>query len=66
VEVLAVVTRKNGELADLAETAAEAERLLGNAKRALRTARKKAAELVAAGGKKTRPRVGGGAGWHGR
>ena len=31
--------------------AAEAERLLGNAKRALRAARKKAADLAAAGGK---------------
>ena len=47
-----MVRRKNAELADLAETtAAEAERLLGNAKRALRTARKKAAGLAAAGGK---------------
>ena len=45
-EALAVVKRKNGELADLADTAAaEAERLLANAKRAIRTARKKAAEL---------------------
>jgi transposase, IS5 family len=48
-EALQVVRRKNGELADLAETAAaEAERLLANAKRALRAARKKAAELAAA------------------
>jgi transposase, IS5 family len=47
-----VVRRKNAELADLAETAAaEAERLLANAKRALRAARKKAADLAAAGGK---------------
>jgi IS5 family transposase len=51
-EALAVVRRKNAELADLAETAAvEAERLLSNAKRALRAARKKAAELAAAGGR---------------
>ena len=51
-EAMDVVRRKNAELADLAETAAaEAERLLGNAKRALRTARKKAAGLAAAGGK---------------
>jgi hypothetical protein len=49
---LEVVRRKNAELADLAETAAaEAERLLANAKRALRAARKKAADLAAAGGK---------------
>ena len=49
---LDVVRRKNAELADLAETAAvEAERLLANAKRALRAARKKAADLAAAGGK---------------
>ena len=46
-----VVRRKNLELADLAETAAaDAERLLANAKRALRRARKKAADLKAAGG----------------
>lgn len=51
-EALAVVRRKNAELADLAETAAaEAQRLLDNAKRALRTARKKAADLATAGGK---------------
>ena len=51
-EALAVVRRKNLELANLAETAAtEAERLLANAKRALRIARKKAADLTAAGGK---------------
>jgi IS5 family transposase len=50
-EALAVVRRKNAELADLAETAAvDAERLLANAKRALRTARKKAAVRKAAGG----------------
>ena len=49
-EALAVVRRKNAELADLAETAAaEAERLLANAKRALRMARTKAAELAATG-----------------
>ena len=47
-----MVRRKNAELADLAETAAaEAERLLANAKPALRAARKKAADLAAAGGK---------------
>ena len=50
-EAMAVVRRKNAELADLAETAAnEAERLLANAKRALRQARTKAADLAAAGG----------------
>lgn len=49
-EALAVVRRKNLELAKLAETAAaEAERLLANAKRATREARKKAAELKAQG-----------------
>jgi transposase, IS5 family len=49
-EGLAVVRRKTGELAELAETAAtEAERLLANAKRALRRARAKAAELKASG-----------------
>lgn len=49
-EALAVVKRKNLELAKLAETAAaEAERLLTNAKRAIRTARKKAAELTSQG-----------------
>jgi IS5 family transposase len=47
-EALAVVRRKNLELANLAETAAaEAEHLLGNAKRALRAARRKAADLAA-------------------
>jgi IS5 family transposase len=41
-EALAVVRRKTGELAALAEVAAaEAERLLANAKRALRKARSK-------------------------
>jgi transposase, IS5 family len=51
-EALAVVRRKNAELADLADTAAaEAERLLANAKRALRTAKKTAADLTAGGGK---------------
>ena len=45
-----VVRRKNLELAKLAETAAaDAERLMTNAKRALRTARKKAAEQAKAG-----------------
>src|SRR6478609_6327354 len=50
-EALAVVRRKNAELADLAETAAvDAERLLANAKRAVRKARAEAAKLKAAGG----------------
>jgi len=50
-EAMAVVRRKNLELADLAETAADdAERLLDNAKRALRKARTKAADLKVAGG----------------
>ena len=49
-EALEVVQRKNAELAGLAETAAtEAERLLANAKRAIRAAKKKAAQLKAAG-----------------
>src|SRR5215210_6719699 len=49
-EALAVVRRKNAELADLAETAAaEAERLLANAKRALGRARAKAARRKADG-----------------
>jgi transposase, IS5 family len=48
-EALDVVRRKNAELAET--TAVEAERLLANAKRALRAARKKAADLAAAGGK---------------
>ena len=48
---MAVVHRKNAELADLADTAAaDAERLLTNAKRALRLARAKAAALKADGG----------------
>ena len=47
-EALAVVRRKNLELANLAEVAAaEAEQLLANAKRALRAARRKAAALAA-------------------
>lgn len=51
-EVLAVVRRKNAELADLADLAArEAQRLLTNAKRALRVATKKAADLAAVGQK---------------
>ena len=65
-EALAVVRRKNLELAQLAEAAvAEAEHLLNNAKRAIRTARRKAAELVgngdrdAAAGRRL-------AGWSGR
>jgi transposase, IS5 family len=50
-EALAAVKKANGELADLAETAArEAERLLVNAKRALRKASRQAAELKARGG----------------
>jgi IS5 family transposase len=50
-EALAAVRRVTGELADLAETAAtDAERLLANAKRALRRARAKAESLTAAGG----------------
>jgi len=50
-EALQVVRRKNAELADLAETTAvEAERLLANAKRAVRKARAEAAKLKAAGG----------------
>src|SRR3954463_11943125 len=49
-EAMAVVGRKNLELADLAETAAaDAERLLTNAKRALRQARVKATSQAAAG-----------------
>jgi IS5 family transposase len=49
-EALAVVRRKNAELADLAETAAnEAERLLRNAKRALRKARADASKPKADG-----------------
>jgi len=49
-EVLEVVRRKNAELADLAETAAnEVERLLRNAKRALRKARADAGKRKADG-----------------
>jgi transposase, IS5 family len=49
-EALAVVRRKNTELADLAETAAtEAERLLANAKRAVRKSRADAARRKAEG-----------------
>jgi hypothetical protein len=49
---MAVVRRKNAELAGLADTAArEAQRVLTNAKRALRVARKKAAGLAAVGQK---------------
>jgi IS5 family transposase len=49
-EALGVVRRKNAELADLAETAAnEAERLLRNAKRALRKARADAGKRKADG-----------------
>ena len=50
-EALQVVRRKNAELADLAEAAAaEAERLVANAKRAVRKARADATKLKAAGG----------------
>jgi IS5 family transposase len=50
-EALAAVKKANGELSDLADVAAaEAARLLANAKCALRKARTKAAELKAAGG----------------
>ncbi|RZL85192.1 MAG: ISNCY family transposase [Rhodococcus sp. (in: high G+C Gram-positive bacteria)] len=49
-EALAVVRRTTGELADLAETAAtDAERLLANAKHALRRARTKATAQKAQG-----------------
>src|SRR3954447_5036372 len=49
-EAMAVVRRKNLELARLADTAADdAERLLANAKRALRRARWKAADRAAVG-----------------
>ncbi|MGV1050471.1 MAG: ISNCY family transposase [Solirubrobacterales bacterium] len=51
-DALAAVRRVTGELADLAETTAtDAERLLGNAKRALRRDRAKAEELRAVGGR---------------
>jgi IS5 family transposase len=50
-EARAAVGRVTGELADLAETAVkDAERLLVNAKRALRRARAKAQDLKASGG----------------
>jgi IS5 family transposase len=50
-EAQAVVRRITGELAELAErAAADAEQLLVNARRALRRAQARAAELVAAGG----------------
>jgi IS5 family transposase len=50
-EAQAAVRRVTGELAELAETAAaEAQRLLTNARRALRRARAKAAQLGACGG----------------
>jgi IS5 family transposase len=49
-EALAAVRRVTGELADLAETAAQdADRMVGNAKRALRRARAKAQEVHADG-----------------
>ena len=65
-EALAVVRRKNLELAKLAATAAaEAEHILANAKRAIRTARRKAADL--AGRASRTPLLGGnGVGWCGR
>lgn len=51
-EAQATVLRVTGELADLAErAAAEAERLLANARRALRRAKAKAAALAAADGR---------------
>ena len=50
-EAPAVVHRLNGEVADLAETAAkDADRLLANAKRAMRRARAKAQSLQVSGG----------------
>jgi len=50
-EAQAVVQRITGELADLAETAAkDAEKMLVNARRALRRAQLKAQQLAAAGG----------------
>ena len=61
-ESQATVLRVTGELAGLAErAAAEAQRLLANARRALRRAEAKAAALAAAG-LRTRLRAGGGAG----
>jgi IS5 family transposase len=51
-EALAVVKRKNGELADLAERAAnEAERLLANAKRAVRKAKADVTQRKSEGGR---------------
>jgi len=62
-EALAAVRRVTGELADLAETAAkDAERVLVNAKRALRRARAKAKQQQATGAVKAPPLRGGGAG----
>jgi hypothetical protein len=59
-EALAVVRRKNAELAKLAETAAEeAERLLANAKRAIRKAKADAARRRPRAGKIRPPDVGG-------
>ena len=55
---MAAVTKVNAELADLADTAAaEAGRLLANAKRALRKARTTAAQRKVDRGR-TRSRVG--------
>ena len=48
-EALAGVKRKKGELADLAGTAGEAERLLAYAKRAIRKAKADAAAADVAG-----------------
>ena len=65
-EAQAAVPRVTGELADLAETAArDAERLLANARRALRRAKAKAAELTAAVSTMRRP-GGAAAGWPAR
>jgi IS5 family transposase len=51
-EAQATVRRITGELAELAErAAADAQRLLANARRALRRAQAKAADLAAAGGR---------------
>jgi IS5 family transposase len=58
------VARITGELADLAGAAArDAQRLLDNARRALRRAEVKAAELAGAGVRDPPPRGGGADGW---
>jgi transposase, IS5 family len=65
-EALAVVRRKNAELAELAETAAtEAARLLTNAKRAIRKA-KVAPTVAPPRAARTGPRDGAGADWSAR